>query len=197
MTATIGHNAPPSQFEMLETHIEDLIALADGCLTGDPIDTEEKAKAVAGIQADIKKARIDAENARKAEKEPHLSAGRDVDAKYKPLLERANIAASTAASALTPWLVKQQEERDRIAREKREEAERLAEQAKAQFQATNPADLEGRLNAEAMLKDAKKATAAANKTDRQATGLRTYWTDVVGDYGALLTYMKAERPDDL
>jgi hypothetical protein len=193
----IGHNNPPSAFEMLQIHIEDLISLADGCLTGDPIDTQEKADAIEALKDDIKKARKDVEAARVEEKKPHDEAAKAVQAKYKPLLDRADIAASTAANALTPWLVKQQEERDRIAREKREEAERLAGKAKAQFQDSNSTDLESRLNAEEALKQAKKAAAVANKVDRQATGLRSYWTAAVSDYGALLAYLKKDKPGDL
>jgi hypothetical protein len=65
------------------------------------------------------------------------------------------------------------------------------------FVQSAPTDLSARLEAEELAKVAKKATAAANKIDRSATGLRTYWTATVTDYGALLAYMKQSDPQGL
>lgn len=196
----IGHNMPPEPldpFAAMAAHIGDLYELAEGALTGHAIDTPEKAAQIEALKTDIKKAVADAENARKAEKEPHLEAGRAVDTKWKAITDKGTLAAKTAATALTPWLQKVQAEKDAEQARLRAEAEAKAEEARKAFQATAPTDLEARANAERMAKEAAKATAAANRIDRSATGLRTYWNATVTDYGALLAYMKASDPDGL
>lgn len=200
MTAGIGHNAPPEpidSFAAMATHINDLYELAEGSLTGGEIDTPEKAAQLEALKGDLKKAVAEAEKARKAEKEPHLEAGRAVDAKWKELTDKGALAAKTAATALTPWLQKVQAEKDTEQQHLREEAEAKAEEARKAFQETPPTDLEARADAERKAKEAVQATAAANKIDRSATGLRTYWTGIVTDHGAFLAWLKANRPHEL
>jgi len=174
----------------MAAHIDDLYELAEGALTGKEIDSAEKAAQLETLKNDIKKAVADADKARKAEKEPHLEAGRAVDAKWKPLTDKGTLAAKTAADALTPWLQKVQAEKDAEQKRLRDEADAKAEAARKAFTTTAPTDLEARAEAERLAKEAAKATAAANKIDRSATGLRTYWTATVTDYGALLAYLK-------
>ncbi len=198
--AVIGNNQPPEPidpFTGFAAHINDLYELAEGTLTGGEITTPEQAAQIEALKADIKKAVADAEKARKAEKEPHLEAGRAVDAKWKVLTDKGTLAAKTAATALTPWLQKVQAEKDAEQKRLREEAEAKAEEARKAFQTTAPTDLEARANAERIAKEAAQATAAANRIDRSATGLRTYWSATVTDYGALLAYMKATDPEGL
>lgn len=196
----IGGNNPPEPidpFAGFAAHIDDLYELAEGTLSGGAIETPEQAAQIEALKTDIKKAVADAEKARKAEKEPHLEAGRAVDAKWKTLTDKGTLAAKTAATALTPWLQKVQAEKDAEQKRLREEAEAKAEEARKAFQTTAATDLEARAEAEQLAKEAAKATAAANKIDRSATGLRTYWTATVTDYGALLAHMKANDPDGL
>lgn len=195
----IGHNGGPAldALDAMAVHINDLYELAEGALTGSEIDSAEKAQQLETLKADIKKAVADAEKARKAEKEPHLEAGRAVDAKWKPLTDKGTLAAKTAADALTPWLRKVQAEKDAEQKRLREEAQAKAEAARKAFQETQQTDLEARAAAEALAKEAAKATAAANKIDRSASGLRTYWNATVTDYGALLGHMKAHDPSGL
>lgn len=194
-----NHNGGPAldPFAAMATHINDLYELAEGALTGGEIKTPEQASQIEALKNDIKKAVADAERARKVEKEPHLEAGRAVDAKWKELTDKGTLAARTAATALTPWLQKVQAEKDAGQERLRKEAEAKADEARKAFTETAPTDLESRANAEKLAKEAAKATAAANRIDRSASGLRTYWTATVTDYGALLAYMKQSDPQGL
>ena len=70
-----------------------------------------------------------AEQLRKAEKEPHLEAGRAVDAAWKPLVERASECKTWSKKAAEAWLLA---ERKRLADE---EAQRKLEAAKAAAEA--------------------------------------------------------------
>ncbi len=200
MTAEIGHNAPPEPigaFDAMARHIDDLVDLAASCLTGEPIITKPQADAVDELLADIKKAYKDADTARDAEKRPHLEAGREVDALWKPLLNKADIAKKTAQDALTPYRLAQQAIRDAEAQAKRDEAARLEQEALAAFQASAVTDLDARIAADALLEEANKSKAAANRVDKQATGLRTSWTGHITDYGAAISWLKAHRAADL
>lgn len=196
----IGHNQPPEPidpFAALATHIEDLIELAEGALHGNAIETPEQAEQIEALKVDIKKAAKDADAARAAEKKPHDEAGKAVQAKWKPLLDRADIAAKTAAAALTPWLQKVQAEKEAEQQRLRDEAAKLEAEAQAKMKASAPTDLSARMEAEEALKLARKATAGANRIDRSATGLRTYWTGTVTDPGAFLAWLKTHRAHEL
>lgn len=78
----------------------------------------------------------DADKIRTREKEPHLEAGKAVDAKWQPLVKKAKAGADTVRDAIGAWeTVKLQRRR---AEEKRIEDERRAEEAR--LAALRPAD---------------------------------------------------------
>lgn len=199
MTATIGDNGGPplDPFAPHETHIGDLLELAEGALHGNAIETPEQAAAVDEILGDIKKAGAALEATRKAENKPFDDGKAAVQAKAKPLAAKLDIAKDTAIKALTPWRLAEQAAKDAEQKRLREEADRLAAEARAKFVHTAPTDLASRFEADELAKVAKRANAAANKIDRSATGLRTYWTAQVTDYGVLLAHMKQTDPDGL
>jgi hypothetical protein len=197
MTAPIGHNNPPCPFAAHEAHIGDLIELAESALHGNAIETQEQADAVEELLDNIKDAAKALEATRKAENKPFDDGKAAVQARAKPLANKLDIAKDTATKALTPFRVAQEEKKDAEQKRLREEAEGLADEARSMFVQSAPTDLSARLEAEELAKVAKKATAAANKIDRSATGLRTYWTATVTDYGALLAYMKQSDPKGL
>jgi hypothetical protein len=195
----LGHNGGPplDPFAPHEAHIGDLIELAESALHGNAIETQEQADAVEELLDGIKDAAKALEATRKAENKPFDDGKAAVQARAKPLANKLDIAKDTATKALTPFRVAEQEKKDAEQKRLREEAERLADEARSMFVQSAPTDLSARLEAEELAKVAKKATAAANKIDRSATGLRTYWTATVTDYGALLVYMKQSDPQGL
>lgn len=194
-----NHNGGPplDPFAAHEVHIGDLMELAEGALHGNAIETQEQADAIDELLDSIKDAAKALEATRKAEK-AHWDAGAAaVQAKAKPLSNKLDIAKDTAIKALTPFRLKVQAEKEAEQQRLREEADRLAEEARAKFVHSAPTDLAARIEAEELAKVAKAATIAANKIDRSATGLRTYWTALVTDYGDLLAYMKQSDPHGL
>jgi hypothetical protein len=198
--AEIGHNQPPEPIDpylAMAAHIGDLLEMAEGALHGQVIETPEQAAQIAELKDAIKKAEKDADKARDLEKRPHLEAGREIDGKWKPLIERARLARKVASEAETPWLSAQQAIRDQIALEKRMEAQRLTGEALAAFTNSSPTDLDARFEAEAKADMAKKATAIANKVDRTASGLRSYTIATVDDHLAFLNWVKKHRPHEL
>lgn len=190
----IGHNNPPP-FELHSIHIEDLFTLVSDTTAGAEVTTDEQETALDGLLDDFRKARKAADTERAAEKKPHDDAAKEVQAKWKPLLDRCDMAADEIKRLLTPYRTAKQRAKDEAARKAREEAE--ARQKAAQEALRQSDDLEGRFAAEAELKQAQKLTAAANKIDRQATGLRTYQIAEVTDAKALLQHVMRHDPEPL
>jgi hypothetical protein len=195
--AVIGGNNPPEPFDAISIHVADLVDLASGCLHGGTIDTPEKAAAIDGIIDDIRAAEKALETERKALVKPFDDGKKAIQELAKPLATKLDIAKRTALDAVAPFRKAEQEARDAEAKAKREEAEKLAAEALAAFQASNVTDLDARMEAEELAAKAKKAAAAANKIDRTATGLRSYWTATVTDPGAFLGWLKTHRADEL
>lgn len=188
---TISNNPPP--YEAFSLHIEELFALASSTTAGAIVENDEQDEALDDLLDQVRKAKKDADAERAAEKKPHLDASKAVDARWKPLIECCDLAMAEIKKLLTPYREAKQRAKDEAARKARAEAagkERIAQEALRRSD-----DLEARFAAEEELKQARKLTAAANKIDRTATGLRTKWVTTVTDYKALLRYAMERRPD--
>ena len=184
---TIGHNAPPP-LEAMGMHIEDLFSLVSGSLAA-PITTDAQEAALDALLDDVRQATKDADRHRAAEKKPHDDAAKAVQAAWKPLLDRCDKAATAIKSALTPYREARQRAKDEAARKAREEAEAMQRAVQVAIRLSN--DLEERFEAEEQLKQAQKLAQVANRIDRSATGLRTYWeAEVIDKRAALNHYIK-------
>jgi len=181
-----GHNSPPP-FEAWSLHIEELFEMANGI--GEATN-DEQAAALDKLLDDFRIAKRDADKERAAEKKPHDDAAKAVQAKWKPLLDRCDIAAKAIKDALTPYRTAKQRAADEAARKAREEAEAAHRAAQEAFKSS---DLDDRLEAERLAAQAKAMQVQANKIDRQSTGLRTTWVAEITDRReALLHYIKTQ-----
>lgn len=187
---TIGHNNPPP-FEAWSMHIESLFEVANGITD---VTTDEQEASLDELLDEFRKARKEADGERAAEKKPHDDAAKAVQAKWKPLLDRCDLATSEIKARLTPYRTAKLEAKNAAARKAREEAE--AKQRAAQ-EALRSDDLEARFQGEIELKAASKLATSANKLERQATGLRTYQVADVTDRRALLEHVMRTDPDAL
>jgi hypothetical protein len=190
----IGHNAPPP-FEAHSLHIEDLFALISATTAGGEVTTDEQEAALDGLLDDARKARKAADEQRAAEKKPHDDAAKAVQARWKPLIDRCDMAADEIKRLLTPYRTAKQRAREEAAKKAREEAE--ARQMAAEAALRQSDDLQARFEAENDLKAARKLTAAANRADREATGLRTYWLAELVDPMAALKHYIGAQPEAL
>lgn len=183
--APIGHNNPPPH-ELIGLHVDDLLTTVSDTLEGAEVTTDEQEEALAGLLDEARKAAKDADAKRKDEKQPHLDAGREVDANYNPIIKKAKAAADEIKAKLTPYRVAKQAARDAEAKRIREEAE--AKELAAQ-EALKSDNLEQRVEAEQQLETAQKMRVVANKADRAPTGIRTRQVATVTDYKALLLHI--------
>lgn len=206
--AEIGHNGAPeeSPFEAFGAHIGDLFEEARNFLDGSGVNSEAEAEAVSKLLDMIRTAAKDADKARASEKKPHDDAGKAVQAKWKPLLDRADLAVDTCKKVLTPWLQKLEADRRAEAERARKDAEAKAAAAAEAMRTTSLADLDGREEAERLAKDAKRAEADATRAEKarpqaaggaRATTLRvSYRPELVNASEALKHYV-ARRPDEM
>jgi hypothetical protein len=190
----IGHNAPPP-FEAHSLHIEDLFALISATTAGGEVTTDEQDAALDDLLDDARKARKAADEQRAAEKKPHDDAAKAVQARWKPLIDRCDMAADEIKRLLTPYRTAKQKAKDEAVRKAREEAEKRQREAQEALRQSD--DLETRFAAEAELRAAQKLTAVANRVDREATGLRTYWVAELIDPLSALKHYRDRQPEAL
>ncbi len=201
--AVPGGNNPPA-FDGFAVHIGDLFAEATNFLDGAGVQTQGQADAVSALLDQLRQAAKDADAARAAEKKPHDDAGKAVQAKWKPLLDRADLATRTCKDALAPWLMKLEAEKRPQAEAARIAAEEKARQAAEAMRSTTLDNLAGREAAEALVAEAAEAEKAAHRAEGEkahakggarATGLRSYFTPVLTDARAALTHYVTTNPE--
>jgi hypothetical protein len=208
--AVIGGNAPPepTPFEIAEQKVGDIYDEAKLWLDGAKVDSQELADGIGNLISLAQDAWNAAEEARKAEKKPFDDGAKEVQARYKPLLEKAEQAKAACKKALQPWLQRLADEIEAKAKAAREEADRKRREAEDAIRATNAANLAERAAAEALVKDAKRAEKMATRAENQtataggdfgrATGLRTVYTATLVDpILAARHYWQARRSEML
>lgn len=193
-SSKLGGNHPPADAAMT-IHVDDLFQLLSDTLPSAGVTTDEQEAAIDAILDDFRTASKDAEKLRKDEKEPHLEAGRQVDAKWKPITTKADLGAAACKDALTPYRTAKQAAKDAAAKKAREEAE--ARQKAAQDALRKSDDLEAKFAAEQEIEAAQKLVAVANKIDRAPIGLRTSWTHKIVNRRDLLLHVVQRYPDEL
>jgi len=214
MTATVGHNNPPTPFEDIKEEIDNLYLEATNWCDGTEIENEAQAgevnKLINAIRAAVKKA----DDLRKEENKPFDAGKAEVQERYNTLIGdtkkvtgKAVMALKAAKDTLTPWLLKLEEEKrakEAEARAKEAAAQQAAEEARL-FQVSN--DLAAREETERLEKEADRArraaTAASNDTAKakggegRASSLRTTYRAEVTDRTAFAKWIWTRRPDEM
>ena len=196
-----GKNMTP--FDAAKLAVDDLFDEAEVWLNGDGIASQGEAEAVETLLDLARKAKKEADESRKVENEPFDTGKAEVQARYNPVLKRADMIADTCKKVLQPWRDKVAVEKAAIAEQARREAEDIRHKAEEAMRAS-AGNITARADAEELLSSAKLAEKDAKKADKQATtglGLRTtyraelkdpakaaehYWTARRGDFQAFL-----------
>lgn len=193
-----GGNLDP--FTAHQINITDLTEEAKVWLDGKAVESPEEAAALDTLLDMARKAAKAADDARTAEKKPHLDAGKAVDAKWKPLTDSATRIADLCKRVLTPW-------REKVEAERRAEADRIAAEAEAQRQreveasrlAAQTGSLEDQERADqeaAAAQQAERAAKSAGKAASSSLGLRTVRSLKITDPGALARWLWTHRRDE-
>ncbi len=194
----IAMGANMSPFDDVKAEIDDLYDEARHWLDGSEIGSAEEEKAVDQLLDLARAAYKKADGARKVENEPFDTGKAAVQAKYKPVLTRAEIVSDTCKAKLTPYRAKLEAARQAKAKAAAEEAEKLRREAEQKIRAS-AGNIEEREQAEAALELAKVADAFASREQKRAdtgTGLRTtYRAELTDGTAAARHYWNTRRPE--
>ena len=213
--ASIGDNNPPepTPFEAIDDRINDLYSEAKQWLDGDPVTSQKQADAINKLINMIRDAEKEADELRKQEVKPFDEGKAKIQALYAPLIAdtkamkgKTVLALQAAKSALTPWLVKLDAEKQEAARIAREAADAAEREAREAFQKSQSDDLEAREEAERLGREADEAARAATAAENskahakggagRATGLRTYHRAEITDMPAFAKWCwERRRPE--
>lgn len=196
----IGHNNPPEEtpFDIASRQIDDLYLEATNWADGVEVTTQDGADDLNRLINGLRDARKYADEARKAEKKPHDDAGKEIQQRYKPLLEKVDRAKKSLKAVLTPYLQKLEQEKIEKERLEREKADLARQEAEEAIRASQPTDLAAREEAESLIIKAKEQQKIADSVSKQktlaqgggrATGLRTKRVVEVSDYRALASHI--------
>lgn len=172
MTTALLSNLPPEPAVQFAEFVEDLLLEARNYLDGEPIANEEQANAVSSLLNRARRVSKDADEARKVEAKPFDDGKKAVQARWTPLIAKADLAANTCKQALAPWLAAIEQKQREEAEAARKEAERIAAIAAEAHQKAH-GNLEAAEDAERLLKVAEAANrdaVKAGKAKAHATG---------------------------
>jgi hypothetical protein len=204
--APIGHNAPPEPFQLFAESIEDLLIEAGNYLDGKEIETEEQEAAVASILTRLRREANGADDQRKAEKKPHDDAAKEVQAKWTPLLRKADLGVECAKNALSAFLRKKEAAQRAAAQAAIEEARRQASAAAQAALDVRADDLAGRTTVQVLQENAADAQKRADRLSKakvqakggeRAVSLRTAYRAEITDATAFARWMWANRNAEL
>ena len=181
--AVIGGNNPPIElFAEAENAINDLYEEAKHWLDGGEVKTPQELDSISMLLDGLRKAEKLADKNRKEEKKPFDDGGKAVQAKYKPLIDKASNAQDLCKKSMQPYLLEQERIRqaqEEAARLEAEQAEREAMQAAQDMQSLEDAEqvqeaIDKVEDAQKLFKDISKHKVQAKGGER-AIGLRTVW----------------------
>jgi hypothetical protein len=144
--AGIGHNSGDLKpFELMRERVRDVGEQVRDFFAsiGGAITAQEHADKAANFKSLFGDLEGEAEKARKAEKEPILKAGREIDAAWNPVVELASGSKKKLASLLTPFL-REQEAKARAAEKAASDAAQAAGEASPVVAASAKAGTRGR-----------------------------------------------------
>lgn len=123
--AVAGDNSGKiDEAEVIRDQIEAALA---GLSAYETVQDDETASKALSLRNRLNELSREADKIRTKEKEPHLEAGKAVDAKWQPLVKKAKAGADQVRSAIGAW------ETEKLRRQR--EAERKAEQARLRAEA--------------------------------------------------------------
>ena len=183
-------NNPPSAAELFA---DEIASLKDRIAAFPPI-TDGNAGDARDLIGLAKKLAKDIDTKRDEEKRPHLEAGRQIDATFKPLVDAANAAPAPLSNALLAYVNEQKrlaaEAAEKARRMAKEEARRAAELADDPILGEDVQDTAKLAQQKADVAAASVKTVATVKGSEgfRAAGVRVSYKAEVYNYEALVKY---------
>ena len=168
--AGIGHNLPP--IEAMKSRVDELVDTGNRWITErETIETEDHAGKANDFLTQLRAEYKAVEKERKAEKQPHIDAGKAVDEEYKPLTALLDATAKRIKAMLTPYLTAKQRREDEERREREEQARKAQEEAdrKAAEAAKSDDPIRAQIAADEAAERAEEVDKAAAAVPEHAT----------------------------
>jgi hypothetical protein len=192
---TVGDNSGNELVDETEELKDQIEAALAGMKAYEKIGDDETAAKALSLRNRLNELSGKADKVRVKQKEPHLEAGRAVDAKWQPLVKKAKAGADQVRDAMSAW------ETEKL-KLRREEERRAEEKARADEEARRAAqEVAGEQQGETAVMEAPKVDVqpdAAPSTIRGSYGkaasvsVKTVVRDVT-DWSALAVYMSSHK----
>lgn len=171
--AVIGANNPPDPIDTALAPYADILDEVRNWLDGDLVENDGQLKATDALLKELKAARKAVDEARDEYTKPLHEAWKAEVARWKPTQDDLDRQVKCLVAAQAPYKQKILAAQEAAKQAAREEAERIAEDARKAHIAANAASIEDRRKADEMLAAAEEAAKIAAKMDKQTVkGMR-------------------------
>ncbi|RWR09776.1 hypothetical protein [Paenirhodobacter populi] len=174
--AVIGGNAPPDPLDEAISVYSETLELAEGILTGQPVQNDTQMRQVDEVAKSLKEAKKAVEDAKEGEYRPFKDGCDRIVQKYQPTLKDLDTQIKGCNAMVNDFKVAKRKAQEEEQRRKDAEARRKMQEAEEAARAANAADLDAQREAEAKIREAKEAAHAAAEAKRDTVkGLRTVY----------------------
>lgn len=191
------HNNPPDPLDEAIGTDPEALELADGLLTGDPVENEAQMKAADGVAKRLKALKKAVADAEESEAKPIYDQWKAAKARFKPTLDDLDKQIKGLAAMVSDFKRKLAAEKAEAERKAREEAEaKAAAAAKARAEA-DVSDIDAQRAAEEAVRESEEAAKAARiaKAQNDVKGLRKVTRYEITDHRAALHDIAANDRD--
>lgn len=193
------HNLPPDPLDEAIAIDPEALELAEGMLTGSPVENEAQMRATDDLAKRLKAVKKAVEAAEESEAKPIYDEWKAAKARFKPTLDDLDRMIKGCASMVSDFKRKLAAEKAEAERKAREEAEAKARAAHEAAQRAADSDIDAQREAAMAQAEAEAAQKAAQQASRanDVKGLRTVTRFEITDHRALLNWIAVNRRDDL
>lgn len=196
---TRKHNNPPDPLDEAIAVDPEALELAEGLLTGQPVENESQMRAADDLAKRLKAVRKAVEAAEESEAKPIYDQWKATKARYKPTIDDLDRMIKGCAAMVDGFKKRLAAEKAEAERKARAEAEAKARAAHEAAMKADAADIEAQREAMAKQAEAEAAQRAAREASRanDVKGLRTVTRYEITDHRALLNWIAKNRREDL
>lgn len=194
--AVIGDNLPPDPIDTALEPYGDVLEEVANWLDGAIVENDGQLTATDALLKELKAARKAVDEARDECTKPLHEAWKAEVARWKPTQDDLDRQVKCLVAAQTPYKQKLLAEQEAAKAKAREEAERIAEEARKAHLAANAASIEEQRKADELLAAAEEAAKAVAKADKASVkGMRTVQVYVIESHKEALNWIARNDRD--
>jgi len=188
--AVIGDNAPPDPIDVALEPYGDVLEEVANWLDGATVENDGQLAATDALLKELKAARKAVDEARDECTRPLHEVWKAEVARWKPTQDDLDRQVKCLVAAQAPYKQKLLAEQEAAKAKAREEAERIAEEARKAHLAANAASIEEQRKADDLLAAAEEAAKLAAKADKASVkGMRTVQVYVIESHKDALNWI--------